>query len=126
MSGSTRAQRRFSRCVVTLDAGVSIAWAPDDDGSYEHGARHHRDEADTFRARLERAGPAIEVLFDALEEAGHVFQSPDAPAFEDAQRQASGMIELSEVALCCRPPLSEVRLAALAERIAGLLREEPV
>ena len=44
MSGSSRASHTFSRCVVTLDAGISISWAADPDGSYEHGQRHHQEE----------------------------------------------------------------------------------
>jgi hypothetical protein len=126
MSGSSNASHTFSRCVVTLDAGISISWAPDPDGSYEHGQRHHQREEASFRARLEHATPAIEVLFDELEEAGHVFTAPGEPRFRDsAQRGANGAVEMCEVQLCCKPTLSEPELASLAERINKLLVHVP-
>lgn len=121
MSGSSRYGHRYSRCVVTLDAGISISWAPDPDGSFEHGQRHHQQEEAGFRARLERAAARIEVLFDQLEESGHVFTAPNEPGFRNAQHGTYGMMEMCEVQLACTPALSETGLAALAERIAKLL-----
>ena len=121
MSGSSRASHHYTRCVVTLDAGISISWAPDPDGSYEHGQRHHQEEEAGFRARLSRAAPRVEVLFDELEEGGHVFVAPGEPAFNEAQRGAHGMMEMCEVQVACTPELSEQALAALAERIAKLV-----
>ena len=122
MSGSSSMSHTFSRCVVTLDAGISISWAPDPDGSYAHGQRHHEREEARFRERLEHAAPAIEVLFDELEEAGHVFTAPGEPEFRKAaQRGANGAVEMCEVQLACKPTLSEPALAALAERINTLL-----
>jgi hypothetical protein len=121
MSGSSRASHSYTRCVVTLDAGISISWAPDPDGSYEHGMRHHQEEEAGFRDRLSRAAPRVEVLFDELEERGHVFTSPAEPAFHEAQRGAHGMMEMCEVQVACTPALSEKALAALAERIAKLV-----
>jgi hypothetical protein len=121
MSGSSRASHSYSRCVVTIDAGISIAWAPDPDGSFEHGTRHHQEEEAGFRSRLSRAAPRLEVLFDELEEGGHVFASPTEPRFNQAQRGAHGMMEMCEVQVACTPELSEKALAALAERIAKLV-----
>jgi hypothetical protein len=121
MSGSSRASHSYTRCVVTLDAGISIAWAPDPDGSIEHGMHHHREEEAGFRGRLARAAPGVEVLFDELEEGGHVFAAPGEPAFHEAQRGAHGMMEMCEVQVACTPELSEKALAALAERIAKLV-----
>lgn len=125
MSGSSHVWHTYSRCIVSLDAGISISWAPDPDGSYEHGQRHHEQEEAGFRARLERATPGIEVLFDGLEEAGHVFTAPTEPGFRDVQRGANGMMEMCEVQLLCTPPLTEPALAAIAERIAKLLAHSP-
>jgi hypothetical protein len=121
MSGSSRASHNYTRCVVTLDAGISISWAPDPDGSIEHGLRHHQEEEDGFRGRLTRAAPRVEVLFDELEEGGRVFASPGEPAFSEAQRGAHGMMEMCEVQVACTPALSEQALAELAERIAKLV-----
>jgi len=126
MSGSSHASHTYSRCIVHLDAGISISWAADPDGSYEHGQRHHQEEEDGFRARLAHAAPPIEVLFDELEEAGHVFTAPTEPAFgKTNQRGAHGMVQMCEVELACKPALSELELAALAERISKLLVEPP-
>jgi hypothetical protein len=111
---------------VHLDAGISISWAADPDGSSEHGQRHHQEEEDRFRARLANAAAGIEVLFDELEEAGHVFTAPSEKAFrDDTQRGANGMVQMCEVELACKPALSEPALAALAERVAKLLVEVP-
>lgn len=129
MSGSSRASHTYSRCVVTLDAGISISWAPDPDGSYEHGRLHHEREEAGFRERLLGATAGIEVLFDELEEAGHVFTAPGEPGFREPQRGANGMMEMCEVQLRCVPALDEPALAALAERISTMLtarKPEPV
>ena len=125
MSGSSRASHTYTRCVVTLDAGISISWAPDPSGSYEHGQRHHEREVASFRDRMEHGAPAIEVLFDELEESGHVFTVPSEPGFKKAQRGANGAVEMCELEVCCTPTLSEVALAALAERINKLLVHVP-
>lgn len=121
MSGSSKAFHTYTRCLVRLDAGISISWAQDPDGSFDSGMRHHQEEETLFRTRMERATPAIEVLFDELEEAGHVFTAPTEPGFTRAQRGAHGMVEMCEVQLACQPALSEVALAALAERVFKLL-----
>ena len=126
MSGSSRASHTFTRCVVTLDAGISISWAPNPDGSFEHGARHHQHEEAGFVTRLRQASARIEVLFDQLEEAGHVFTAPAEPVFGEAQRGAHGMLEMCEVPLRCVPALSDTALAALAERISKLISASPV
>ena len=125
MSGSSHASHTYSRCVVSLDAGISISWAQDPDGTYDSGQRHHQQEEAGFRARMEHATAAIEVLFDELEEKGHVFTAPSEPGFKNAQRGSNGMVELCEVQLACKPSMSEVELAALAERINKLLVPVP-
>ena len=125
MSGSSRSSHAYTRCVVSLDAGISISWAPDPNGSYEHGQRHHQSEEASFRERLSHAAPGIEVLFDELEEKGHVFTAPSEPGFKNAQRGANGAVEMCELQVCCTPVLSDVALAALAERINKLLVQVP-
>lgn len=108
--------------MVTLDAGISISWAPDPDGSYEHGTRHHRDEEDEFRARIDAASAAIEVLFDAWEMAGRRFESPtDAQFGARAQRHDVGDFPRCTLELWCTPALSEAELAALTGEVAALV-----
>lgn len=122
MSGSSRAGRSLSRCVVTLDAGVSISWAPDPDGSYEHGTRHHHREEDGFRQRIDRATPAIEVRFDALESEGRTFLVPSDPAFHQrAQRGTSAGLPSLELEVACTPALEGDALAALTADVAKLV-----
>lgn len=124
MSGSSHADVKLSRCVVSLDAGISISWAPDPDGSYEHGRLHHEREEASFRARIEHARPAIEVLFDELEQAGRQFLSPDAAGFQDQHRAGhAGLVEQVSVALACTPPLQDAELDALTGRVAKLLED---
>ncbi|MBL8919167.1 MAG: hypothetical protein JNJ54_09930 [Myxococcaceae bacterium] len=124
MSGSSRAGRTLSRCVVTLDAGISISWAPDPDGSYDHGMRHHQREEDEFRQRIDRATPAIEVRFDALESEGHAFVVPSDPAFRHrAQRGTSSGLPSLELELACTPVLTDEALAALTADVAKLVVE---
>lgn len=120
MSGSSRASHQYTRCIVSLDSGLSISWAPDPDGSYDHGRRHHQEEEAGFLDRLTRAAPAIEVLFDQLEEEGFAFTSPSEPDFEGAQHGATNSLEICEVQVRCTPGFSEPKLAALAERISKL------
>lgn len=121
MSGSSRAERVFSRCVVAMDAGISISWAPDENGSIEHGMRHHQREEDEFRARIDAATPAIEVVLDELESSGRAFLSPgDGDFHQQAQRASTGM-PIIEVALACSPPLDDVALKALVDRVAQLI-----
>jgi len=111
--------------VVTLDAGISISWAPDPDGSYEHGRLHHEREADEFRARLDLATPAIEVLFDELESAGRRFLSPkDSDFAHRAQRASRRGGTILEVELACEPRFSEAEFRAVVERMATLVPAE--
>jgi hypothetical protein len=108
--------------VLTLDAGISISWAPDPDGSYEHGARHHADEERSFRARLDAAAPAVEVVFDELESAGRHFLSPGERSFAAvAQRGRAGVGEIFELEVACTPPFSEAELTTLAARVSALV-----
>lgn len=121
MSGSSRASHPYSRCIVSLDSGLRISWAAGPDGSYDHGRRHHEAEEAAFLERLGRAAPAIEVLFDQLEEEGYAFTSPSERGFEGAQRASTDILEICEVQVHCTPKFSEPKLAALAERIAKLV-----
>lgn len=122
MSGSSRAERALSRCVVALDAGVSISWAADPDGSFDSGARHHQEEEASFLKRLDAGRAGIEVLFDELEAAGRVFVSPTERAFRDrAETGSHGALEHCEVRVACTPNFSRAELTALAARIAGLV-----
>ncbi|MFO0595091.1 MAG: hypothetical protein U0228_07300 [Myxococcaceae bacterium] len=129
MSGSSHADQALSRCEVSLDAGVSISWAPDPDGSYEHGQRHHEQEEAAFRAQMVRATPALEVLFDELETEGHVFTPPTDAAFHERCQRGHGRgLPIVEVRVWCAPKLSEERLQALLARVEALLaaaKEEP-
>jgi hypothetical protein len=105
-----------------MDAGVSISWAPDPSGSIEHGMRHHQREEAEFRARLDAAAPAIEVLFDELESAGRTFVPPTDPRFPGAGQQAASRgLPLVELRLCCEPALGEDELQALLARVVGFL-----
>lgn len=121
MSGSSRASHQYTRCIVSLDSGLSISWAPGPDGSYDHGRRHHEEEESGFLDRLTRAAPAIEVVFDQLEEEGFSFTPPGEPGFERAQLGTTRTLEICAVQVRCTPKLAEPKLAALAERISKLL-----
>lgn len=121
MSGSSNADHLFTRCIVTLDAGISIAWAEEPNGSSGQGQRHHEQQEAGYRARLERAAAGIEVVFDELEDAGHVFTAPTDPRFAAGQRGVSGMLETCTVQLSCTPELGQEALTTLAARVAGLV-----
>lgn len=124
MSGSSRAERKLSRCTVTMDAGISISWAPDENGSIEHGTQRHRREEGAFRQRIDAATPAIEVVLDELESSGHTFLSPTDATFEQhAQRSSTGVMPQVEVALACTPRLGKDALKALTQRISTLISE---
>jgi hypothetical protein len=129
MSGSSHAEHSYSRCVVSLDAGISISWAPDPDGRYEGGNLHHQREEAAFRARMQRAAAGIEVLLDEVEAAGHVFTMPGEPKFrETAQRASNGQIPNCELFVCCAPKLGEAALKELGRKVSDLVMkdEEPV
>lgn len=119
MSGSSNAGRTLSRCEVSLDAGISISWAPDPDGSIEHGMRHHREEEAKFLALIDAASSAIEVLFDELEMAGRRFHAP-GKSTSRAQDASTGM-PIVEVRVWCEPRMSEEELKTLVERVARLI-----
>lgn len=123
MSGSSRAERRLSRCVVVMDSGMSIEWAPDEDGSIEHGMQHHRDEERGFLASIDVATPAIEVVFDELESRGHTFLSPADTHFASKAQRAEVGMPIVEVLLACTPPLDAKALTRLVERVAGLINQ---
>lgn len=127
MSGSSRAGRTLSRCVIILDAGIYISWEMNPDGS-NPGVKHHQEEQESFKQRIDARTPAIEVLFDELEKTGHRFMSPADPAFADylPQMASSGQIERVEVQLNCEPLLTETELDTLAKKIGSLLLPPPV
>ena len=56
MSGSSRAGSVLSRCVVTMDSGLSIAWATNPDGSYP-GTEYHAREEKEFQKKIDKKHP---------------------------------------------------------------------
>ena len=58
MSGSSRAGRVLSRCVVTMDSGINIAWAMNPDGSYP-GTEYHASEEEGFKKTIDKHTPEI-------------------------------------------------------------------
>lgn len=110
--------------MVTRDAGVSISWAPDPSGSLEHGMRHHREEEAKFRSEIETATPALEVLFDELESAGHLFTPPTDARFAGRSQRAVGFLGVDTVAVtvACTPALSDAQLEDLRQRVVALFR----
>ncbi len=124
MSGSSYAELPYTRCVVGLNAGISISWAPDPDGSYAHGQRHHENEEAKFRRRLEGGRAAIEVALDALEATGRVFTPPAGLTPENTQHGSTGMPIVS-VRLACTPRLSEDELNAFVQQVAKAVAEPP-
>lgn len=126
MSGSSHAEHLFTRISVGLDSGVSIDWAPDENGSFEHGAQHHQREEQGFRAQLVRGTAQIEVLCDALEAGGRVFTVPRDPAFKDPQRIASSAkFPVCTVTVLCAPPLSPAELEALLAGVEAAIAAPP-
>lgn len=111
---------------MTMDAGISISWAPDENGSIEHGMERHRREEDEFRRRIDAATPAIEVVLDELESGGHTFVPPTDATFEQhAQRSSTGVMPQVEVALACTPRLGKDALKSLTQRVSTLISEVP-
>lgn len=111
---------------MSLDAGISISWEPDPDGSIEHGMQHHRDEEAQFLRLIDAATPAIEVLFDELESAGRKFKPPTTDRFWNESQRASTGMPIVELQVWCEPEFSESELQTLVNRIARLInfREE--
>ena len=109
-----------------MDAGINIEWAPDKNGSIEHGMETHRREEDGFRHRIDAATPAIEVVLDELESSGHTFLPPTDATFQQrAQRGSAGGMPIIEVALACTPRLPKDALNSLTQRISTLISEVP-
>src|SRR5262245_25814952 len=87
MSGISRSSHAYRCWPVDLDSSISSSWAPDPDGSYEHGRRHHEREEAKFRELLTAGAAEIEALIDQIEQAGHAFLPPGDPQFHQrAQR----------------------------------------
>ena len=123
MSGSSRAGKVLSHCVVTMDSGISIAWATNPDGSYP-GTKYHAREEEAFQKTIDVQTPAIEALFDELEQSGWRFTVPGDELFHDASQHAvsdgSPIIELS---LLSEPALSDDEINKLIGTIAQLLEQ---
>lgn len=116
----------MSRCVVTLDSGISISWTTNPDGSYP-GTEFHAQEEDSFLRRIDAQTPAIEALFDEMEHAGRRFLTPDDPNFYRQRQRASvagssQYIEQMELQVVSQPRFTEADLDSLARCIASLLR----
>lgn len=122
MSGSSHGRRVLTRCIVALDAGIRISWARGPDGQ-DDGARYHRDEEARFLARIDAAAPAIEVLFDELEERRLRVWPTSTPDFESQAEQVSHapQIEELQLTLWTEPALNDQELRALAAKVAALL-----
>lgn len=121
MSGSSRAERKLSRCSITMDSGMNIEWESD---SFDAGMRHHQEEERGFLARIDAVTPAIEVVLDELETRGHSFLAPaDRNFSSNAQCGETGM-PIVGLSLACTPRLEERALTTLVERIATLINSD--
>lgn len=126
MSGSSHGRRAYSRCVVELDANVSIAWEPGPDGAAA-GQRYHQEEEQRLLARLDAAAPALEVLLDQLEERVARLHPASAPGFEAKAQHGQwlGGAELTRLWVWAEPALAQDGLVALAAQVGRLLQPGP-
>lgn len=104
---------------------MNIEWAPDEDGSIDHGMEYHRQEEAAFLALIDAATPAIEVVLDELETRGHTCLAPSDKSFEALAQRAEVGSPIIQLALACTPALDEPALLALVTRVAGLINREP-
>ena len=124
MSGSSRAVRVLSRCVVTMDAGIRISWATNPDGSYP-GTEYHAREEDAFQKTIDKNVPAIEALFDEMAQSGWSFTLTSDESFHDKSQHAeSHGHTIVELSLLPEPELTEDEFTQLVEKIAHLLGQE--
>ena len=123
MSGSSRAGRPLSRCVVTLDSGMSISWAMNPDGSYP-GTKYHAEEEEGFRRRIDQHTPAIEELFDEYAFDGRYFTAPSDPRFNALAKSACAHEGFQEVTVqvASQPVFTAEELEALARQVAIILK----
>lgn len=123
MSGSSRAWRSLSRCVVTLDSGMSISWAMNPDGSYP-GTQYHAEEEEGFRRGIDQHTPAIEELFDEYAFDGRYFTAPSDPRFNALAKSATvyeGSPQVT-VQVASEPAFTTEELEALARQVAIILK----
>jgi len=104
-----------------MDSGMNIEWAPDEDGSIDHGMDYHRREEAEFLSRIDAATPAIEVALDELESRGHAFLSSTDENFESFEQRAEVGMPIIEVGLACTPPLETGVLTGFVEQVARLI-----
>ncbi len=125
MSGSSRAAKVLSRCVVTMDAGMNISWATNPDGSYP-GTEYHAREEETFQKNIDKSIPEIESLFDEMEKSGCCFTLTSDELFhENSQHAVSHGIPIVELSLLSNPKLSENEFTHLVGKVAQLLGQDP-
>ena len=123
MSGSSRAGRSLSRCVVTLDSGMRISWAMNPDGSYP-GTEYHAEEEERFRRWIDQHTPAIEELFDEYAFDGRYFTAPSDPRFNALAKSTCVHEGLQEVTVqvASQPVFTSEELEALAHQVAIILK----
>lgn len=122
MSGSSRAGRSLSRCVVILDSGINIAWATNPDGSYP-GTDFHAEEEEGLRRLIDQHTPAIEELFDEFAFEGRYFTAPSDPRFNAIAKSATvyqGSPQVT-VQVASKPAFTTEELEALARQVAVIL-----
>jgi len=122
MSGSSRAWRSLSRCVVTLDSGINISWARNPDGSYP-GTEFHAKEEEGFRRLIDQHTPAIEELFDEYAFEGRYFTAPSDPHFNALAKSAivhQGFPQVI-VQVASKPAFTTEELEALARQVAIIM-----
>lgn len=122
MSGSSRAGRSLSRCIVILDSGINIAWATNPDGSYP-GTEFHAEEEEGFRRLIDQHAPAIEELFDEYAFEGRYFTSTSDPRFNARAKSVTiyhGFPQVT-VQVASKPAFTDEELEALTRQVAKLL-----
>lgn len=123
MSGSSRAGRPLSRCVVILDSCMNISWTRNPDGSYP-GTKFHAEEEEGFRRLIDRHTPAIEELFDEYAFDGRYFTAPSDPQFNKLAKSVCVHTDLRQVTVqvASQPEFTTEELEALARQIAIILK----
>ena len=123
MSGSSRAAQTLSRCIVIIDAGMTISWAFNPNGSYP-GTEYHRQEEEAFVHMVDVHAPELEAIIDRLETGGREFLPVDHPDFDKRSQTGSysGFRQVF-VRVAAVPELEEDELQALADRFGEILGE---
>lgn len=126
MSGSSRAGRSLSRCVVILDSCMNISWTRNPDGSYP-GTKFHAEEEEGYRRLIDRHALAIEELFDEYAFDGRYFTSANDPQFNELADSAyvnDVLLQQVIVQVASQPKFTTEELEALARQVARILSAE--